>query len=177
MIVLASKWPPVAASQWNCVQLLNCFLFSLCESQGVNTRKRGRRSHMLRLIYLKVFAWPQTLNAWTVSAWVWRIPILDFLALVSCGGLCYFQHIEEKEKQPDLWLHKFAFPAALDLCSSAYSRNFIFAGLHIDHNDAFDAHPSYRPCKRQSLVNVANWSPSIKYGFSTFIKVWVCSLR
>lgn len=114
--------------------------------------------------------------------WVWRIEILDFLVLVSCGGSVISSVLRErekerKEKQPDLWLHKFAVPARLVMCSSAYSTNFISTDLRIDHNVAFDAHPSYRPCKWQPLVNITNWSPSMKYRFSTFIEVWVCHSR
>lgn len=45
------------------------FFLSLCESQGANTRKRGRLSHMLRLIYQKVFLRAQSLDAWILLAW------------------------------------------------------------------------------------------------------------
>lgn len=53
--------------------------FPSCESQGANTRKRGRLSHMLRLIYLKVFFRAQTLDAWILLVCVWRIRILEFV--------------------------------------------------------------------------------------------------
>ena len=46
------------------------FFFSSCESQGANTGKRGRLSHMLRLIYLKVFFFFFFLRAQSLDAWI-----------------------------------------------------------------------------------------------------------
>lgn len=51
---------------------------------------------MLRLIYLKVFSGARTLDAWIVFAWVWRIKILDFLVLVSCGASVIFSILKKK---------------------------------------------------------------------------------
>lgn len=73
--------------------------FSSCESQGANTRKRGRLSHMLRLIYRKVFSWARTLGAWIV----FHLSLEDWdpRLLSSCflWGLCYFQCTERERKR------------------------------------------------------------------------------
>lgn len=162
-------------SSRNCVHLLKWlffFFFFFMWIPGSQHKKKGAAfSHAETHISEGI-----SLDAWIVFIWVCRIKIHPWILSVL-WGLCYFQHIEKKKtkKQPDLWLHKFAVPVPLVLCSSAYSTNFISTDLPIDHDVAFDAHPSYRPCKRQSLVNITNWSPSMKYRFSSFIEVWVCS--
>lgn len=72
--------------QWTTLfWILYLFFSPSCESQGANTRKRGRLSHMLRLIYLKVFFRAQTLDAWILLVCVWRIRILEFFV-----GFCFF---------------------------------------------------------------------------------------
>lgn len=147
---------------------------------GSQHKKKGAafshaETHISEGIFMSSNSWCMDCFRLSLEDWDPWLPGSCFL-----WGLWYSQHTEKKKKkQPDLWLHKFAFPAPLVLCSSAYSRNCISTDLHIDHDEAFDAHLSYRPCKRQPLVNITNWSPSMKYGFSTFIKVliWVCSLR
>lgn len=90
------------------------FFFFLCESQGANTRKRGRLSHMLRLIYLKVLLRAQSLDAWILLAWVWWMKILQFLVFTSQRnrvGSFIFSGIR-KMLVSALWLHKFAVPAS-----------------------------------------------------------------
>lgn len=145
---------------------------------GSQHKKKGAAfSHAETHISEGIFREPGLSMHGLFSPSVWRIKILDFLALVSCGGSVIFSVLRARgeKKQPDLWLHKFAVAARLVLCSSAYSTNLISTDWHIDHSVAFDAHPSYQPYKWQPLVNITNWSPSMKYRFSTVIEVWVCS--
>lgn len=93
------------------------FFFSSCESQGANTGKRGRLSHMLRLIYLKVFFFlrAQSLDAWILLAVVWWMEILQSLVFLllprKCGGPFYFERKEINVVFLIWWLHKFAAAA------------------------------------------------------------------
>lgn len=68
--------------------------FSLCESQGANTRKRGRLSHMLKLIYLKVFF--KSSKSWCMDSF----SFLSFFFTFPGNCVGYF----ERNKTVVIWI-------------------------------------------------------------------------
>lgn len=115
----------------------SCFFFSSCESQGANTRKRGRLSHMLRLIYLKVFLRAQSLDAWILLACVWWMKILHFLVftfLRNRGGPFILSGIRNSVV---IWFFDYItllllhLMSRIELCCSPLSKCYISAGMHI----------------------------------------------
>lgn len=106
--------------------------FPSCESQGANTRKRGRLSHMLRLIYLKVFFRAQTLDAWILLVCVWRIRILEFVVGFFCVFLLLF-FFSGIRKMSGLWLHKFSGTSCLEMSSVAFLSVSAPSLLHCAH--------------------------------------------
>ena len=151
-------------------QHCNFQFFIFFFSQGANTRKRGRLSHMLRLIYPKVFFKSSKsccMDFFSLNVGDEDLSILVvFTFLKNHGGSLILRGIRKM-----LLYICFFCTSCPELSSGAtlYNKCYISAAMHIDPEIALSTYLSYSPFKSQSLFSVTNWSENLKHRF--FISV------